>query len=426
MRATKIVRLISCLVPAVALALSACSDDPTSSGTGDANYIELSRTTTFQEAGRQFSISAFVRDERGNRLAQEIGATSSSAGIRVDSTVFEAATSETRLWITPLALDTTSYVVVTAGTLVDTLFVKSLPASLAINFANTIGSGATATPTVNALNSTGGVIATNVPYKVTSSDTTKLFVNPDGSITARGTGLATLTFTGPGGKITGTKDVTVVAGSFEGTVTPEGPAQGGTIVTITAPAGVTFDSDTKVVIGAATNFQMLISRDSTTLRALIPFGTPVGETNVSITNVGSQQLAFATSFEVTALATNEISEPANNSPSTAPTVTFPVDLVGLVSGDDQDDLYKITFAAPTLVSIKLEWDSSLNHDLDFLLLNSSGGYSTSACWAATSAIPETKNCTFPAGTFYLYVNNYEAYAGGTGVPVTYRLRVTPQ
>lgn len=425
MRTTKLVRLFSCLLPAV-FALTACSEDPTVPGTGDAAYIELSRSTTFQEAGRPFSVSAFVRDERGNRLPTAVTATSSGASVRVDSAIFNPATSETRIWVTPVGLDSTATITATAGSLSATLKVASLPASLAITLPATIGSGANATATVNALNATGGVIGTNVKFTVVSSDTNKVKVNPDGSLTARGTGLVTLTFTGPGGKITATKDVTVVPGTFSGTITPAaGGAVAGNIVTITAPAGVAFDADTKVQIGPASNFQMVLSQTATTITALIPFGTPVGTAAVSLTNVGPQQLAFATTLPVTATGTQESTDAANNSPSTAPTVTLPVDIVGSVDGADQDDIFKIVVTAATPVSINLTWDSSQNHDLDFLLMNSTFTGASGACSAATAAVPETKTCSIQPGTWFLYVMNYDAYAGHYQGPTTYRLRVTP-
>lgn len=197
-------------VLAATLALAACSEDPTQSGTGQAHYIEASSTTTFQEAGRPFSLSTWVRDSRGNRLAEPVTAVANDAGIRVDSSIYHRETSETRIFITPLLLDTTAFLTVSGGGLISTIYVKSLPAALRLTLPSFLPSGFTAHAIVDALDAQGNVIAANVSYRVTSSDTTKIKANPSGSFTARSPGLVTLTFTGPGGKITKTGDILVV------------------------------------------------------------------------------------------------------------------------------------------------------------------------------------------------------------------------
>ncbi|HEX6560128.1 MAG TPA: hypothetical protein VF021_11715, partial [Longimicrobiales bacterium] len=159
--------------------MAACeSKDPTDSGTGSAARIELSRATTFQEVGRQATVSAWVRDAAGNRLAEPVTAAASGSGVTIDSLIFHPETSESRIFITPSAIDTTGFVVVTAGSLSDTVYVKALPAGLRITLADSIGSGATLTPTVAGLSATGASLG-SVNYQLSSSDTTKVVVNPD-------------------------------------------------------------------------------------------------------------------------------------------------------------------------------------------------------------------------------------------------------
>lgn len=426
MRSKNIVRLLSCLLPAAALALTACSEDPTASGTGTPARIELSRNTTFQEVGRQATVSAWVRDAAGNRLSEAVTAVANGSGVTIDSLIFHPETSESRIFITPTAIDTTAFVVVTAGSLSDTVYVSALPASLRITLADSIGSGATLTPTVTGLSATGATLGT-VKYSVSSSDQTKVVVNANGSITARGTGLATLTFTGPGGKVTATKDIRVVPGAFLGTATAA-PFSGGQSVTFTAPAGVKFDGDTNVSFTGQEDpgFVVSLSADSSQLVVTVPFGVPAGTTAFSLTNVGPNQLALVGTVNLGAeSAGNDTYEPASDDPLTAPAVTPGTDLYGSLSTSDADDFYTLTVTTAAKFRLQLDWTDS-GTDNDMYLLNAAGTLSRCAddflgCAAGTGARPEIGTTgTLAPGIYRVYVNLYDV----SGTRTNYRLRVT--
>jgi hypothetical protein len=398
--------------------MAACSEDPTESGNLEPSAIVTDLSTTTRTVGTQFSITAYTIDKNNARIPGALTA-ASSAGLVVDSTVYFPELQETRVFVHATAIDSTSAAItITGGNLSKTVRVNAFPASLDIQIASEVGSGEAIPVVVNALSSTGASLGP-VPFSVTSSATTVVFVSSAGEISARGTGTATLTFTGPGGA-TGTASVTVVPGSFTGTLSPT-TGTGGTRITVTAPAGVTFDADTEVSIGNLITFNSNLTE--TTVEAVIPFGTPVGTAAVALSNVGPNQLALTTTVEVTALVENEASEP-NDSEATAVPVTVPLDLVGSLSGTDLDDTYSFTFAAATAIDIFLEWDDDINGDLD-LLVRWDGAFRCSFS-TATGNIPEDGSCAIPAGkTVFFIVDNYDAATGGSQDMVNYHLVIKP-
>lgn len=109
-------------------------------------------------------------------------------------------------------------------------------------------------------------------------------------------------------------------------------------------------------------------------------------------------------------------EPQNDTPATAPTITFPAAFVGQYVGADVDDYFKFTWAGGTFV-VDMDWtDSSV--DLDILVRTETGGF---ACFdGATGAKPEQSTCTLDPGTYFLQLNNYD----GPDHPTQYRVWVT--
>lgn len=288
MRSTKFVRLLSCLLPVAALALSACEGkDPTSNGSGAAALLDVSRSTTNQEVGRPFSISAYVRDVNGNRLAIASTAALTGSGFTLDSTVFRTETSETRFFLTPIRIDTTAFLVISAGSLTDTTFLRAYPGQLRVlksSLPDTLLSGQTYTPKLVALSVNGDSLQV-VPYKVEladRADSTKVFVNTDGTITARatGTGVA-ITFTGPGGALTTQRFLTVAP--FKIATPSAASIQGGFMTfTITAPTGYTFTSATTVSANTPAT-PVVASRTATTLNVVVPYGTAAGTYTYTVT-----------------------------------------------------------------------------------------------------------------------------------------------
>lgn len=410
-------RAFALLACVAVVGMAACSEDPTESGNLEPSAIVTNLSTTTRTVGTDFSITAYTIDKNNARIPGALTATGS--GIVVDSTPYFPELQETRVFAHATAISTSATITITGGNLSKTVSVSAFPASLSIEIAAEAGSGETVPVVVTALSSTGASLG-EVPFSVESDDEDILFVDDEGTIFARGTGIAELTFTGPGG-VTATASVTVVPGSFTGTLDPA-TGTGGTRITITAPAGVTFDDDTEVGIGSIITFTSNVTE--TTVEAVVPYGTPVGTTAVALSNVGENQLSLTTTMEVTALVENEASEP-NDDDATGQVLTFPLDVVGTVSGDDIDDVYVVTFAAATNVDITLEWDDDINGDLD-VLVGWDGDFQGCTSSVATGAIPEHGTCAIPAGkTVSFWVDNYDAFTGGSQDVVNYHLVIKP-
>jgi len=118
---------------------------------------------------------------------------------------------------------------------------------------------------------------------------------------------------------------------------------------------------------------------------------------------------------------SDLTEPANNDPSTAPTVGLPADIVGMLGvGADVDDFFLFTLTATTTFVVDLEWDDA-TVDLDILVVDE--GFAGFVCPfdGATGAKPEQVTCTLDAGTYALWLNNYS----GAAHPTKYRAQITP-
>lgn len=122
------------------------------------------------------------------------------------------------------------------------------------------------------------------------------------------------------------------------------------------------------------------------------------------------------------LSTSDVYSPGNESPATAPGVTFPVNIVGTFQGANDYDWYELTLAAPATVSFTLDWEGG--KDLDFLIRNAANtGYVCSTAGASANH-PENAGCDMPAGTYLLLVNDYSNSANGDTGLVTYELTGT--
>jgi hypothetical protein len=76
-------------------------------------------------------------------------------------------------------------------------------------------------------------------------------------------------------------------------------------------------------------------------------------------------------------------------------------------------IYRFTVAAPTEIEFTVDWDSDA--DLDTYACGSADPSATGDCFedggaGATGAHPQAFTFTFPAGTHYLVVENYDGIA----------------
>ena len=126
MKIGKIARLLVLVAP-LALTLAACSDDPTSEGVGDAFAIVTNKSATTLGVGETFTLVAQVVDRAGTPLPIQVQATSAkpaSVVLNNDSTKFVPELQETRFQARTLKVDASAPLILTAGALTDTVFVK--------------------------------------------------------------------------------------------------------------------------------------------------------------------------------------------------------------------------------------------------------------------------------------------------------------
>lgn len=114
-------------VLALAALGAACEEDPTEAGSGDPATIVVSRSVTNQLVPVPFTLTAQVLDRRFTRLPTAIDAASAKpAVVRVDSTNFFLELRETRVFLTPLAADTSTIITFSASGLSATTKVVSV------------------------------------------------------------------------------------------------------------------------------------------------------------------------------------------------------------------------------------------------------------------------------------------------------------
>ena len=143
MRIGNYVRLLS-VVAASAVALTACSDDPTDEGAGDAFAIVTNKSITTLGAGQTFTVTAQVVDRAGTPLPIQVAVTSAKADVVAnDSTRYVTELQETRIYGRALKVDASAALVLTAGAITDTVEVKVLSGPFPGTVATAQGLGGT-------------------------------------------------------------------------------------------------------------------------------------------------------------------------------------------------------------------------------------------------------------------------------------------
>jgi hypothetical protein len=110
-------------------------------------------------------------------------------------------------------------------------------------------------------------------------------------------------------------------------------------------------------------------------------------------------------------------EAVNDAPGTAPAIAAPFEFAGAFEGaPEEDDFFVFTLSKSATIVIDLDWSPA--KDLDILV--TTGGFSGFVCTnGATGARPERATCALNAGTYYLWLNDFDADANGNTTPVTY-------
>lgn len=403
----------------------ACSEDPTEAGTGEPAALVLSRQATFQSVGALFNITVRVTDSRGTRLSIPISAASMDDGIiAVDSTVTVPELTETRVFLKSLVFDTLGTdVVVSAGSLADTLTVISLPASLLITPAGlAVTVHDTTQVTVEGLD-VDGVSFGPVPVDVTDEgDTLVVALLPDFRAAARAPGISIIEVTGPGGELTATSRFTVGAVPTIAALTPNsGPAAGEATVT-----------------GAQLGFPG-VPPDVSVGGQLLGFVDVVSESEVNVvmptfSTAGDREFLLTFPFSDTATATwtqtlpfnAETSEPANEDPGTPTTIGVPFEFSGAFGLADVDDWFVFRVGQEGTIAFELDWD--IAKDLDLIVFNpdfspADGAFDGEGCEGFFNK-PETGDCHLTPGTYLLLLEDFTAIDEGDFAPVMYTLTGT--
>lgn len=103
------------LAAAALVGLAACSDDPTSSGSGTPEAIVTSRSITTQTKGTHFSITAYAVDKNLQRMPGELTAAPAGGAVTVDSIRYVHELLETRIFLNAANTSTTGTVVTVQG-----------------------------------------------------------------------------------------------------------------------------------------------------------------------------------------------------------------------------------------------------------------------------------------------------------------------
>lgn len=242
-----------------------------------------------------------------------------------------------------------------------------------------------------------------------SDDEAVLTVDGTGLVTAVGAGTATITATWTefGVSVSASTTITVTVPAPTLTSTDVATAEIGEVVTVTG-TGFIPGAHAIFVDGVEVGPVLEATIVNTTTAT---FRMPGGTTATAVITIG---VAGDVSNELTVDRTDS-TEPANNDPATAPLVTLPVDLYGYVDADDPNDFFSFTLAAETTFELFLNWDGTA--DLDIIITDAV--FSQFPCFAASLDQPEQTTCTLGAGSWILWINDYN------GVPATYNARMTP-
>lgn len=196
---------------------------------------------------------------------------------------------------------------------------------------------------------------------------------------------------------------------------------------VTSTALATAAGGTAVITGSgfqAAGFETTVTVD----------GYPLGQVTVDSDNQLTVEMpsfgtAGAYDFEVivggvpsnsgtwTLAAGFDESEATNDDPGTAPTISAAFAFSGAFEGaPEEDDFFIFTVDRDVTLVIELAWTPA--KDLDILVTD--GAFTAFVCTdGATGANPEESVCELEAGTYILWLNDFDAAANASATPVTY-------
>lgn len=164
---------------------------------------------------------------------------------------------------------------------------------------------------------------------------------------------------------------------------------------------------------SATEFIVSWDDNAFTLNFFMPNAGAAGSHQVAASFEGG---VFSDAAPWTQVIDGDPTDPENDDPQTAVPIEIPVDGVGSFLNGDVVDWYVFIFDAGTTIEFLLNWNNE--KDLDVIVFDVAG---EPECSAATYYDkPEHAVCTLPAGTHYVAIIDYDAFAYDDFALVSYR------
>lgn len=415
----------------------ACDDNPVDEGIDEPARLSVNPTFAVVDAADTTTVTGFAVNEFGSPTlaAMQFSGCDSKVEVTLDPDRV-AIEPPDRALVIGRTLGSSCVNVDGPGDLSATADINVVPADMEVTApGDEFRSGETATVDVTYFDAAGseaqGFDKSQVAFSTDAPAVAS--VSADGTVSPKAPGDATVTASllpEWGAERTTTFTFSVVPGVFTGTLSPSSVV-GADPVAIAPGSGLQFDNNTIVTVAGVHPWIASSGADEISIRA--PYGVPAGDNEVLLTGIGADQIAQAGTLTYTADASADPFEPNDmRTEGEAPyDASFPLDIWGAVAGTDLDDWFTITFAQETDVHIRLEWVTAANGDLDLLIQQSATVGDYAGWWfdctslTASGNVPEDAECTVPAGTYWFWLNNYDAEANGVNAIANYHLVIEP-
>lgn len=277
---------------ALLLGAAACSNktlDYPGGPAGSAMSLVLSKGSLDLPVGQTVQVGAQLRDSVDNPLSTTVTFSSCSASIVTVATAKSSnAGFNSVADVTGAGLGS-SCVIASAAGLADTLLVTTGPAGVTISGPDTVASGKTGQFKAVAVDASGHALSGTTAYDWATSSETQLTVDQaKGLASARTPGSVGLLLRAPGGA-NAVKTVTIVPGTFAGTLSSAAADPGVVVKLVRAANGPKFDNDTHASVGGTDAYIDAVTPD--TLFMAVPATGATGSQTLALVNMAADQIA---------------------------------------------------------------------------------------------------------------------------------------
>jgi hypothetical protein len=424
--------LFGMLGATVVAAFVGCAENPTKALLTGVDRVQTSVAYTEILVGDSVQVSARSLDEQGNTLVLFPAMTSDvTSVVTLTPDTIQTGNPAPIAFVFAKAVGFgTATITATEGGQTATIGIQTWPAKVNVTAApDTMGSGETSLLTAEAVDQLGQPVTgpTAVVYTWSSDDPSVVAVDSaTGDATAGAPGIAVLDVAVQGGAST-SAPITVVPGTFGGTLSATTGNPGETIDITRAAAGPIFDADTEVFFGGAFGTQAFVdSFTDDVLTVVIPATTGVaGTVEILLTNMGPGQLAQLADFTATATL-DDATEPTSGDPATGFLINANGSYYSTLHGGCTDggptdpsadcvDWFRIenTGGATATVTINVNWLTPADVDLE--VYDAALGYTDASYFSQ----PEEVTVDIPAGeTWYIWHNLWTPGAVADNVNMT--------